>query len=100
MNQYKLIKQEPRERYCLLTLKGDCNYGDYFQINQMEGVGVMKLKLYQCDIIDDCENETIIIVAKNDIDARRQIEEMDWNCLMNICCFEISNINGHKIVVK
>lgn len=58
------------------------------------------LKLYQCDVMEDCENETILIVAKSEEDAERQILEMDWNCFMGVYIFEIIDINGHKILVE
>ena len=58
------------------------------------------LKLYQCDVMEDCEMETVLVVAENEKDAENQILEMDWACLMNVYIFEIHDINGHKILVE
>lgn len=58
------------------------------------------LKLYQCDVMEDCEVQTILVVAENEKDAENQILKMDWSCFMNVYIFEIHDINGHKILVE
>ena len=59
-----------------------------------------RLKLYQCDVIEDCEFITVLVVAESEEGARQQIEEMDWSCFMGVYIIEIKDINGHEIIVQ
>lgn len=59
-----------------------------------------RLKLYQCDVTEDCEFITVLVVAESEEDARKQIEEMDWSCFMGVYIIEIKDVNGHKIIVQ
>ena len=57
------------------------------------------MKLYKCDVMEDCEFETVMVVAENEDEAREKAGNMDWSCPMSIFVFEIDIVDGHKITV-
>jgi len=58
------------------------------------------MKLYRCDIMDDCEDETILVIANNKDEAMTKVSSMDWSCLISIYIYEINEIDGYKIIVE
>nr|WP_270258014.1 hypothetical protein [Coprococcus catus] len=60
------------------------------------------MKLYEINYMDDCDNETCLIVANNEEDAKRKFEEEIFSklpCPMYYFVHEINEIDGHKIIV-
>lgn len=53
--------------------------------------------------MDDCDDETCLMVAKNEDEVRQRFEEEVFNklsCPMTYFVFEINEIDGHKIMVQ
>jgi hypothetical protein len=62
----------------------------------------LSMKLYEINYMDDCDNETCLIVANNEEDAKRKFEEEIFSklpCPMYYFVHEINEIDGHKIIV-
>nr|DAR51018.1 MAG TPA: protein of Unknown Function (DUF1543) [Caudoviricetes sp.] len=53
--------------------------------------------------MDDCDNETCLMVASNEEDVKKKFEEEIFSklpCPMYYFVHEISEIDGHKIIVN
>ena len=60
------------------------------------------MKLYEINYMDDCDNETCLMVANNEEDVKRKFEEEIFSkllCPMYYFVHEITEIDGHKIIV-
>lgn len=58
------------------------------------------MKLFEVSVMDDCEEEFILVVAENELDAVERVGNMDWSCLMSCVAREISEVDGYKIVLE
>lgn len=58
------------------------------------------MKLFKVDVIDNCENESILVVADSKENAELKVRSMDWNCLMVCCATEVKEIDGYKIKLE
>lgn len=55
------------------------------------------MKLYKVDVMEDCEIETVLVVAENNEEAIKKAYSMDWSCPMNAWAWEISEVDGYTI---
>lgn len=58
------------------------------------------LKLFRVDVIEDCEEETILVVADSEEEAEDKVKSMEWNCLMLCNATEIEEVDGYKIKLE
>ena len=58
------------------------------------------MKLYRANVVEDCEDDTVILVAKNKESAEKIVREMDWSCLMSVDVFELDQMDGYKILLE
>jgi hypothetical protein len=58
------------------------------------------MKLFQVNIIDNSEHETILTIAEDKKQAKEKIENMDWSCLIYCTVTEIKSIDGYKIILE
>jgi hypothetical protein len=58
------------------------------------------MKLFRVEVMDDCEEETIITVAESTDQAEEKVKNMDWSCLMSCIAYEISEVDGYKIILE
>lgn len=61
------------------------------------------MKLFRVDYMDDCDDETYLTVGK----SREEVEEREYkklqekcSCFMGCWVFEISEVDGHEIIVE
>lgn len=55
------------------------------------------MKLFQVNVMDDCERETILVVAESKEQAEKDVKTMNWSCLMYCVATEIFEVDGYKI---
>lgn len=63
------------------------------------------MKLFQVNYIEDDDEETYLTIGEdsdtNETIKQREINKRDdWNCLYYLFAREITEVNGHKIIVK
>lgn len=58
------------------------------------------MKLFRAEVLEDCEFETVLVVANSEDEANTKVRDMDWSCLMSVLITEINEIDGHKIIVE
>ena len=59
------------------------------------------MKLFRVDVIEDCEEETILVVADSEEEAENKVKSMEeWNCLMLCNATEIEEVDGYKIKLE
>lgn len=59
------------------------------------------MKLFNVQFLDDCEIETVIVVAETEEDAQTKINEDDYSCFMGIIYVgELDEIDGYKIKLE
>jgi hypothetical protein len=84
--------------------------GDYIKIDKLKDIldkyvkGGMTLKepmkLFQVDVMDDCESETVLTIAKTSEQAEEKVSNEDWSCFMGCTAFEINEVDGYKIILE
>lgn len=68
-----------------------------FELIEREILEAIEMKLFRVEVMNDCEEETIIIVAESRDEAEDKVKIMDWSCLMFCTAYEISEVDGYKI---
>lgn len=58
------------------------------------------MKLFQADIIDNDESETILLVAENLDEAEEKVLNMGWNCLGYWNIYSVDEVDGYKIILE
>lgn len=64
---------------------------------------IMKLKLFRIDYMDDCDNESCLMVGTSKEDVSKRFEDEIFSklpCPMFYFVYEIDMIDGHKILVE
>ena len=60
-------------------------------------------KLFRIDYMDDCDDATCLMIAKNESEVKQKFEKEIFDklsCPMTYFVFEINEIDGHKILVE
>lgn len=60
------------------------------------------MKLFKVDYIGDYECDSYIVVGESEEEViERETKKLskEFSCLMDICVFEIDEVDGHKIIV-
>ena len=60
------------------------------------------LKLFKIDYMDDCDDESCLMVAENEDEVKKKFEKEVCSKLSCPMCYfvsEINDVDGHKILV-
>ena len=61
------------------------------------------MKLYKVDYMDDCDNNSYLTIGNSKEEVKeREIERLSskCSCLMDCWVYEISEVDGHEIIVN
>ena len=65
------------------------------------------MRLFNIKYLDDCDFEEYLTVVDDDNLTEFEIEQIEYNkieehcsCLMNVWASEITEVDGHKIVIE
>lgn len=61
------------------------------------------MKLFQVDYMDDCDDSTFLTVGNSIEEVRERVSRelsKDLSCYMGSWVYEISEVDGHKIIVE
>jgi response regulator of citrate/malate metabolism len=58
------------------------------------------MKLFRADVTEDCEEISVILVAKNIKSAKKIVRNMDWSCFMGVDIYELDQVDGYRILLE